>query len=191
MERTYLHKGTYCNFPVFAWLDDTLFGQKARTRSAMSWFMPHILKRQPILGVGNSNMFFYFHPKTWEDFPILTVAYFADGWENNHQPENLCHGNPAPDTWWCYHGWQRNPEKAELGEADSTFIFAARLRSTSALAGGTSPWPPARQKEAVKNTMQDAVVVFFCVCVCGMLVKDDETWKHVVTFIYTLYLKDV
>jgi len=49
-------------------------------------------------------------------------------------------------------GTTRLVRQAELGEADSTFIFAARLRS---MPQGGHPWPPARQKEAVKNTMQD------------------------------------
>ena len=84
MERTYLHKGTYCNFPVFAWLADTLFGQKARARSAMSWFMPHILKGQPILGGGNSNYVFIFTP-IWEDLPIWRLHIFQMGGSTTNQ----------------------------------------------------------------------------------------------------------
>ena len=101
---------------------------------------------------------FYFHPYLGFFSQFDGGAYFSDGWENNHQPEFYAM-KPAP-TW-----------KAELGEADSTFIFAARLRS---MPQGGHPWPPARQKEAVKNTMQDAVLFFFfCVCVCGMLAEDE------------------
>ena len=32
-------------------------------------------------------VFLYFHPEDWEDEPILTVAYFSNGWVKNHQVE--------------------------------------------------------------------------------------------------------
>ena len=75
--------------------------------------------------------------------------------------------------------------EAELGEADSTFIFAARLRS---MAQGCHPWPPARRKEAVKNPMQDT---FFFWGACGMMAEDEETCGKVWYWYISIYLKDV
>lgn len=123
---------------------------------------------------------FEFHPYLGRSPNLTEEHIFQMGGKTTTNPEMLCHGNPAR-TQDCYHGGN-HPGKAELGEADSTFIFAARLRS---MAQGGHPWPPARQKEAVKNTMQDAVLffnVFFCVC--GMLVKDEETCSNI--YIYSI-----
>ena len=38
--------------------------------------------------MATQTLFKIFTPKIGEDEPILTVAYFSDGWGNNHQPGN-------------------------------------------------------------------------------------------------------
>mmetsp|Transcript_18642 Transcript_18642/g.44148 ORF Transcript_18642/g.44148 Transcript_18642/m.44148 type:complete len:497 (-) Transcript_18642:65-1555(-) len=80
----------------------------------------------------------------------------------------FCGADEALRNWTCEAcaalgfqlapGTQRLVRQAELGEMDSTFIFASRVQWTAGglkAAEAARPWPAARRKEAVKNAAQD------------------------------------
>ena len=80
-------------------------------KSGDDWKTKNVVSQTPSLGAGNSNIFGHFHPENWgRCSPILTVAYFSNGVNRNHQPVLLKYlesypmifGGATERSWWAY-----------------------------------------------------------------------------------------